>query len=91
MTGTQASVLEVKIQLVPTTPPLPDGSFTPPPPDGSFTPPPPNGSSGKNRVIRGGSWVDVALGCSSAIRADYNPRLGNCVQGFRVAAVPFSE
>ena len=71
----------------PTTPPPPGG---PPVPVGPIAPPPPGGS-GKNRVIRGGSWVDVALGCSSAIRGDYNPRLGNSVQGFRLAAVASGE
>jgi formylglycine-generating enzyme required for sulfatase activity len=45
-------------------------------------------SSGKNRVVRGGSWVDVALTCSSANRFYDNPRRGNSVQGFRLAAVP---
>jgi hypothetical protein len=58
---------------------------------GPTTPPPPDGSSGKNRVIRGGSWVDVALGCSSPNRFYANPRLGNSVQGFRLAAVPSRE
>jgi RNA polymerase sigma factor (sigma-70 family) len=75
----------------------PVGPITPPPPGpppdpvGPITPPPPAGPSGRNRVIRGGSWVDVALGCSSANRGDYNPRLGNSVQGFRLAAVPAGQ
>jgi formylglycine-generating enzyme required for sulfatase activity len=69
----------------PTTPP-PAGS--PPVPAGPITPPPPDDSSGKNRVIRGGSWIDPPLGCTSANRFYYNPRLGNSVQGFRLAAVP---
>jgi hypothetical protein len=42
-------------------------------------------------VVRGGSWIDVPLGCSSANRFYYNPRLGNVVQGFRVAAVPAEQ
>ncbi len=57
-----------------------------PPPPG--IPPPPDGTSGRNRVIRGGSWIDPPLGCTSANRGDYNPRLGNSIQGFRIAAVP---
>jgi formylglycine-generating enzyme required for sulfatase activity len=60
-------------------------------PVGPTTPPPPGGPSGRNRVIRGGSWVDVALGCSSVNRFYYNPRLGNSVQGFRIAAVPAGQ
>jgi RNA polymerase sigma factor (sigma-70 family) len=70
----------------PTTPPPPGG---PPLPAGPITPPPPDGS--RNRVIRGGSWVDVALGCGSANRFYYHPRLGNSVQGFRIAAVPAGQ
>jgi sulfatase modifying factor 1 len=48
-------------------------------------------SSGKNRVVRGGSWIDPALGCTSANRFYYNPRLGSGVDGFRIAAAPSSE
>jgi RNA polymerase sigma factor (sigma-70 family) len=69
----------------PTTPPQPGG---PPDPVGPITPPPPDGSSGKNRVVRGGSYLDVAPTGRSANRFYYNPRLGNSVQGFRIAAVP---
>jgi RNA polymerase sigma factor (sigma-70 family) len=74
----------------PTTPPPPDGPATPPQPDGPI-PPPPNGSSGKNRVVRGGSWIDPPLGCSSANRFYSNPQRGNSVQGFRLAAVPAGQ
>ena len=70
----------------PTTPPPP----VPPPPLPDGTPGPPDATSARNRVIRGGSWVDVALGCTSANRF-YSPGFGNSVQGFRVAAVPASE
>jgi RNA polymerase sigma factor (sigma-70 family) len=69
----------------PTTP-QPPGA---PPPPG--VPPPPDGSSGKNRVIRGGSWVEPPLGCTSANRFYSNPRDGNSVQGFRLAAVPAGQ
>jgi RNA polymerase sigma factor (sigma-70 family) len=73
----------------PTTPPPPGG---PPAPVGPITPPPPDGSSGGNRVVRGGSWIDNPLTCTSASRF-YTPpdRGGNSVQGFRLAAVPTSE
>jgi RNA polymerase sigma factor (sigma-70 family) len=44
---------------------------------------------GKNQVVRGGSWIDPAAGCTSANRFYGNPlRLGNGVDGFRIAAVP---
>ncbi|HEV3081168.1 MAG TPA: sigma-70 family RNA polymerase sigma factor, partial [Gemmataceae bacterium] len=66
----------------PTTPPPPGA----PPPPG--VPPPPDGTSGRNRVVRGGSWNQPPLGCTSANRFYYNPRLGDSVQGFRLAAVP---
>lgn len=45
-------------------------------------------STAKNRVIRGGSWLDVAAGCSSTNRFYYNPGMQSRVQGFRIAAVP---
>src|SRR4029077_18495403 len=77
----------------------PVGPTTPHPPGwsggkdpvGPITPPPPDGSSGRNRVIRGGSSLDVALTCSSANRFYSNPRFANCVDGFRLAAVPSSD
>lgn len=42
--------------------------------------------TGTNRVIRGGSWLDVADGCRSANRFYFNPNLGNGVVGFRITA-----
>jgi formylglycine-generating enzyme required for sulfatase activity len=75
----------------------PVGPRTPPPPGGppvpvdGITPPPPDGTSGRNRVVRGGSWVDVALTCTSANRFYSNPHRGNGVDGFRIAAVPSLE
>lgn len=69
----------------------PVGPSTPPPPGAPpapGVPPPPDGSSGRNRVIRGGSWMDPPLGCTSANRFYSIPDLGNAVQGFRLAAVP---
>jgi formylglycine-generating enzyme required for sulfatase activity len=60
-------------------------------PVGPTTPHPLDGSSGRNRVIRGGSWIDPPLGCTSANRFYDNPRIGNSVQGFRLAAVPSGE
>jgi formylglycine-generating enzyme required for sulfatase activity len=72
----------------PTTAPPPGG---PPVPVGPITPPPPDGSSGRNRVVRGGSGIDPPLDCTSANRFYDNPRRGNSVQGFRVAAVPVEE
>jgi RNA polymerase sigma factor (sigma-70 family) len=75
----------------------PVGPTTPPAPalprnaDGSITPPPPDGASGRTRVVRGGSYLDVALTCRSANRFHYNPRLGSCVDGFRLAAAPAGQ
>lgn len=60
--------------------PLPDG-----------TPGPPDATSARNRVIRGGSWVDNPLTCTSANRFYTPPDFGNSVQGFRIAAVPSGE
>jgi RNA polymerase sigma factor (sigma-70 family) len=72
----------------PTTLPPP----VPPPPLPDGTPGPPDATSARNRVIRGGSWLDVALGCSSVNRFYCPPdRGGNGVQGFRLAAVPASD
>ena len=71
----------------PVGPSTPRSAGGPPVPVGPI-PPPPDGSSGRNRVVRGGSWIDPPAGCSSANRFYSNPRLGNSVQGFRIAAVP---
>jgi formylglycine-generating enzyme required for sulfatase activity len=42
-------------------------------------------SSGKERVIRGGSWDLLAVFCRSACRYSYSPNSGYFVNGFRVA------
>src|SRR5262249_30953602 len=54
----------VKARLGPPT--LPPPAPPPPLPDG--TPGPPDATSAKNRVIRGGSWIEPPLGCTSANR-----------------------
>ena len=56
-------------------------------PNGSVTDPqgPENGS---NRVLRGGSWLNLAKGCRSASRNSHDPTYGDCYIGFRVALVP---
>jgi formylglycine-generating enzyme required for sulfatase activity len=60
-------------------------------PVGPTTPPAPGGPLVRNRVVRGGCWIDPAAGCTSTNRFEANPQLGNGVDGFRVAAIPSSE
>ncbi|MDP6460481.1 MAG: formylglycine-generating enzyme family protein, partial [Gemmatimonadota bacterium] len=45
--------------------------------------------SGSDRVIRGGSWYDFALGCRSANRGNYGPGYANAVIGFRPVRLAF--
>ncbi|MBX7221387.1 MAG: SUMF1/EgtB/PvdO family nonheme iron enzyme [Blastocatellia bacterium] len=42
----------------------------------------------KFRVLRGGSWLDVARYCRAARRLNLGPEIGISGAGFRVAAVP---
>ncbi|MDF1816771.1 MAG: formylglycine-generating enzyme family protein, partial [Verrucomicrobiales bacterium] len=44
--------------------------------------------SGENRVMRGGSWFDLAGDCRSALRLRNNPEFSDFDIGFRVATVP---
>src|SRR5262249_22749315 len=46
-------------------------------PVGSTTPPPPGGPLVRNRVIRGGSWIEPPAGCTSSNRFYSIPHLGN--------------
>lgn len=48
--------------------------------------------TGERRVLRGGSWNNLAFGCRSAERAKLSPADGSCHAGFRpVFAVPVEE
>jgi formylglycine-generating enzyme required for sulfatase activity len=38
------------------------------------------------RIVRGGSWVNAASGCRSAVRNDHNPAHGKATIGFRLVA-----
>ncbi len=42
-------------------------------------------ASGSRRVLRGGSWFDLAFGCRSARRASLNPSNHSLYYGFRLA------
>lgn len=44
----------------------------------------PLGTTGENRVIRGGSWIDNPLECRSAYRGGSKPTLRHSLVGFRV-------
>jgi formylglycine-generating enzyme required for sulfatase activity len=48
-------------------------------------------TSGVARVIRGGSWYDVAQGCRSAFRGRDSPDVRDFSLGFRPALVPSRE
>jgi len=45
-------------------------------------------TTGSDRVIRGGCWLDPARGCRSAVRTNLGPGLRSCLLGFRVALIP---
>jgi len=45
-------------------------------------------SSGSNRVLRGGVWVDFSNGCRASCRSYFNPVVSYDVVGFRVARTP---
>ncbi|MFC1606981.1 SUMF1/EgtB/PvdO family nonheme iron enzyme [Candidatus Latescibacterota bacterium] len=45
---------------------------------------PPGPSSGSDRVIRGGSWIESAKGCRSARRKGFNPKKDYSDIGFRI-------
>ena len=45
---------------------------------------PTGASSGPDRVLRGGSWYDIAYGCRTAIRFGVNPDDGDDYGGFRL-------
>ena len=49
---------------------------------------PPGPSSGRGRVLRGGSWRTGAVFLTSACRNGYWPDAGECTWGFRVARTP---
>ena len=46
---------------------------------------PRGGASGTNRIIRGGSWYDRAIGCRVAARGGFHPFAADYYFGFRVA------
>jgi formylglycine-generating enzyme required for sulfatase activity len=49
---------------------------------------PPGPSSGTERVLRGGSWLNNSLGCRSSTRGFDTPGIVNYDCGFRAARTP---
>jgi serine/threonine protein kinase/formylglycine-generating enzyme required for sulfatase activity len=49
---------------------------------------PQGAASGRNRVLRGGSWVDYAADCRLAYRSANDPALRDADNGFRLALSP---
>ena len=48
-------------------------------------------ANGTTRVMRGGSWIDYAQHCRSALRRDFNPSTGYHYYGFRLVCFPSSK
>jgi formylglycine-generating enzyme required for sulfatase activity len=55
---------------------------------GTFQRNPQGASSGQSRVLRGGSWFNLASGCRVTIRIGYNPEIRFIIYGFRLVLSP---